>query len=259
MAFSFAQRLSALLFPERCHLCGERINRTFGYDDAFFSRQDYTVESAFCSNCTEVLTEACRPRVKSGPYGYPYVFLWSYHRELINDLILHVKTHRCRRCHTMLGRIAAHEAARVFPTLPKTATYIPRSVPLMRKYGFDQAKEMLLSFFEIYPDAQFVEPFYRDPRYSREQKNLNRAERIENATMSLKLRKQEEPIPERILVFDDIITSGATADAAAKLLYENGVHNAYFLFLASAGSKKKSSEKPKRRYRNAEYRMPNFD
>lgn len=245
MAFSLKNRLLAALYPDRCHMCGELLNRTYGYGTACFSRKGYAVESVFCPACTELLEKACRPHVRRSSYGYPYITLWSYRDEAVQRLILHMKCTDCRRCHRMLGRIVVEELESVGLSLPKTATYIPRSVPLMRRYRFDQSKEILMGFFEKYPDARLSEVFYRDPRYSREQKDLNHSERIRNASMSLKLC-DGQALPERILVLDDIITTGATADAAASLLYEKGVREAYFVFLASAGKKKEKRQSPPR-------------
>lgn len=102
--------------------------------------------------------------------------------------------------------------------------YIPRSAEKFAECGVDQSREIgrrLAKKLEI----PFAELFEREE--GREQKHLNAAERLENAENSLRIREDRLIPGGKYLLLDDIITSGATMETAAKLLYFHGAGAVY--------------------------------
>lgn len=98
-------------------------------------------------------------------------------------------------------------------------TCIPRSTEKFMECGVDQSEEIgrrLAKRLEI----RFEWLFDRDE--GREQKHLNAQQRMENAENSLIIRKKKVEPGGKYLLLDDIITSGATMETAAKLLYFHG-------------------------------------
>lgn len=93
-------------------------------------------------------------------------------------------------------------------------TYLPRSTEKMLSCGFDQSREtarLLAQKLRI----PMVVLFARE--CGLEQKKLNRTERLANAEDSLVLIKKPEA-GGKYLLLDDIITTGATMETAAKHL-----------------------------------------
>jgi predicted amidophosphoribosyltransferase len=72
-------------------------------------------------------------------------------------------------------------------------------------------------------------------RGSKPQKGLHFQERLENIRGTIRLRevgKRLEGLPERVVLLDDIFTSGATADECTRVLRLAGVREVYVLTLA---------------------------
>ncbi|RMG01546.1 MAG: ComF family protein, partial [Nitrospirae bacterium] len=62
---------------------------------------------------------------------------------------------------------------------------------------------------------------------------LPRKERLRNLRDAFELRRQEgKPLPESILIVDDVMTTGATLSEMGKLLKKNGVRRVHALVLA---------------------------
>lgn len=66
------------------------------------------------------------------------------------------------------------------------------------------------------------------------QKNLNNKERQENTKNAFKIIDNEVKL-NKILLVDDIYTTGSTMDAVAKILQENGVKEIFFVCLCTSG------------------------
>ena len=74
---------------------------------------------------------------------------------------------------------------------------------------------------------------------TREQKKLNRQERARNLYGCFKTVKREGIKGKRVLVVDDVLTTGATADEMAKVLLKAGAKTVYLATVASVEYKEK--------------------
>ena len=144
------------------------------------------------------------------------------------------KMHRllCRRHQRLFYALAGNDGF---------LTYIPRSVRLYEKYGFDQSERIVRTLVLNHPDIRYQNLFRRRKNID-EQKDLPFEERFNNAEKALEVIKENgSGIPGRIVVFDDIITTGATAKAAAKLLKKSEAGKIFMLFVAGTNEFKERS------------------
>lgn len=118
-------------------------------------------------------------------------------------------------------------------------TYTPRSAKKYLKYGVDQSEEIGCRLAK-HLGIPFQPLFERNEGL--EQKHLNARERMENAEDSLVIRKQKVVKGGKYLLLDDIITSGATMETAAKLLYFHGAGAVYPVAVARTMPKKRPSD-----------------
>ena len=95
-------------------------------------------------------------------------------------------------------------------------TYTPRSKRNARKYDFDQSRE-LAKYLSKELGIEFVEVFVNKGR--KEQKKLDRYERIENAKENYHIKKDFINKHKKYFLVDDILTSGATLCRCGELLY----------------------------------------
>ena len=97
-----------------------------------------------------------------------------------------------------------------------TVTYVPRKPASVREYGFDHAREIsVLVAKEL--GLAWEEAFYRT-KDAREQKGLTRKERTKNAATTLLPRGGIGASGRRYIVCDDILTTGASLAACARIL-----------------------------------------
>lgn len=105
-------------------------------------------------------------------------------------------------------------------------------VPLHKKKekirGYNQA--------EILADAigrRLQLPIDRDMLYrsrdTRPQKELNDKERLANLSEAFQINKGKRYLPERIMLVDDIYTTGSTIEACTNALQKAGIREVYFL------------------------------
>lgn len=108
-------------------------------------------------------------------------------------------------------------------------TYTPRSIGNFMKTGLDQSEEVtrhLAKRLGVPCRQTFVKV------QGSEQKTLNAEERMVNASETLVPRRQAIEEGGKYLLFDDIITSGATVMAAARHLYFCGAAEVFPVSIA---------------------------
>lgn len=124
-----------------------------------------------------------------------------------------------------------------------TFTYPPRTKASVRRDGLDQAQR-LAKLCAKRTGASYAPLFCR--RGGNEQKSLTGSERMNNAALSLQLKSPSLCQGKKIILVDDIITTGATMTVCAELLRNAG---AEAVFCASVlktmpGSAQKEKAKP---------------
>ena len=70
-------------------------------------------------------------------------------------------------------------------------------------------------------------------KWTKEQNQLDRISRMNNLKGSFKINKQDEILNKRILLIDDIITTGSTINECSQLLTQNGAEKVKALALTS--------------------------
>ena len=109
-------------------------------------------------------------------------------------------------------------------------------VPMTRraksKRGFNQS-ELLAKAVSERVCRPYIKGAVEKRKETGEQKNLSRKERSKNLSGTFRTVKREEVNGKRVLVVDDILTTGATADEMAKALLKAGAKEVYLATVAS--------------------------
>jgi len=143
---------------------------------------------------------------------------------------IHVYKYRPLRS---LGKPLAHwMAAQVTMTVPlDVAMPVPLHKKRLRHRGFNQALLLAHGVSE-----RFTLPLNYDnlvrTRYTRPQVELSGRERAENVRGAFKLMRPAEVHDKRILLIDDVFTTGATMNECAKVLKDAGAASVSVLTLA---------------------------
>jgi len=103
-----------------------------------------------------------------------------------------------------------------FP-IPDLIIPIPLHYKKQHKRGYNQSYEFGKGIAEVL-DIPINEKYLTKVTSSNSQTKMNRLERLENVMNSFKLKNKEKLQGKHVLLVDDIITTGATIEAAAQIL-----------------------------------------
>lgn len=123
-------------------------------------------------------------------------------------------------------------------------TFVPMTKKAKRKRGYNQAQLLAQSLSERIkvPVADAVEKV----KSTSEQKSLTGKDRAKNLKGSFKAKSKNALLDKTVLLVDDILTTGATAEAICMQLFEAGAMKVFLATVASVEykplNKSKSSE-----------------
>lgn len=112
-------------------------------------------------------------------------------------------------------------------------TYVPRSKRNIRKHGYDQSKKLAEAISQIY-NIPFVTALKR--RDGKEQKLLGISERKKNVKNKYSLSYIPEEKFKRVLLVDDITTTGMTLKACSQILRKGFAKSVVAAALAKTNS-----------------------
>jgi len=156
------------------------------------------------------------------------------YRDAVRKAIHHYKFTPIRARSVPLGKLMAQCAQDRPEIKPDVITWVPLGRRRLKERGFDQAQELAVTMGgEL---ALPVEPLLMKQRDTGRQSDLTRPEqRKANVLGVYELRFGAAVRGRRILLVDDVVTSGSTLSACAKVLVEAGAEEVYCVTLAQAG------------------------
>lgn len=245
-----------LLFPQKCVVCDQLLL----YKGELCSDCLNIWKSARLARCPVCnrTARACKCRTFHGIYTdalddkpiLALTFYGKYDSDDIRDIIVHhiiyaLKTNSDRSSVRMTSRELSRSILKSIlleGEKPENyrITYPPRSIKRTKEYGFDHAHD-LAKHISKYTGIPLQETMKNKGKKA--QKALNSMERKFNADNAYVLRKNSVISGKYILV-DDVITTGATVNAAAKLLKEAGATAVYPVCIARTKNKKRRVRRP---------------
>ena len=195
----FTGALFDLFLPNKCLICSQTI----------------CSEHILCDTCIEALGEISPSGTYKTTPSLEKIYFYDYYDSPLTELIKSYKYGP----HKSLERFLAYFLFLLldFWKLPKTIVPIPSHVVSIRSRGFSSVENIMKSCKEKFSrELNPLSIINRKGEYI-PQASLNDPEkRLENATKSYSI--SEGNIPSKILIFDDIMTSGNTLETVARLI-----------------------------------------
>lgn len=218
------KRLLAILFPPKCVLCRKILLKE---------------ETDLCRDCREnqPLWEKHKNKLS---FLAQWTGLW-YYKENVRNSILRYKFHGKRSYGSTYGRLLAVKLLSEGWDDTDVLTWIPISSQRMRVRGYDQvevfakvvAEELGLTLIRVLKKVNNVKP----------QSTLkDAAHRRANVLGAFEVVDPKLVLNKRVLLLDDIITSGATASECARVLLTAGAKEVKLATLAVASYDKTSNK-----------------
>ncbi len=210
--------LSELLFPRKCVLCQRILERE---------------ELDLCRDCRADFPEY------AGKTKYPYLesvtAIWYYEKD-VRRSILDYKFNGKRHYADCYGRLLAMAVQR--QEIPfDLITWIPISRKRLRRRGFDQVQRLAQSLGRELGKEPV--PTLSKHRDNPPQSHITgKAQRRANVLGVYQVLDPQTLSGKRILLLDDIITTGATAGECARVLLTAGAKEVHCAVIAAARQQK---------------------
>ena len=209
-----------LLFPPKCVLCGKVLDKA---------------ETDLCHTCRAEAPE-CSTRKHKRSFLDSWVAIW-YYKGYIRSSILRYKFHRARHYAPAYGRLLAMKLQREYPEGFDILTWVPISTIRRFSRGYDQV-ELLAKAVGRELGMKPVRTL-RKIRHNRPQAGIHAgAERRANVLGVYRIADADLVRGRRVLLLDDIITTGATAGEAARVLLTAGAKEVHLGCIAAATTDK---------------------
>lgn len=210
------------LFPSKCVLCGKILHKD---------------QLDLCKTCRAEISDHPKPK---NPIQFlaSRTVLWYYEGNVRQSLLRYKFSNR-RSYAATYGRLLAMKLQREYPDGFDVLTWIPISAQRKLERGYDQV--------ELIADAVAAE-LGMEPIRTLEKIRNNRpqseisgsAERRANVLGVYRATDPELVRGKRVLLLDDIITTGATASEAARVLLTAGAGEITCAAVAAASHSKKT-------------------
>ena len=231
--------LLGILFPECCLGCGVSLA---GWQPLAFCRicmEDvHYLEPPLCISCGKSLDKAAGAshycsQCLTSPYHYNQARAAVKYLEPVAKALRQFK-YGAKTSGLSTFANLMHQYLQHHP-IPEVDTIIP--VPLhkkrLRQRGFNQALVLARKFFP--QDPKKIDPFVlKRHAWTHPQTGLNRTARKRNVKNAFAVRQPGKIKGKRILLVDDVYTTGATANECARILNRNGAMEIHVLTLARA-------------------------
>lgn len=209
-------QISDYLFPPKCVLCKKILTKD---------------ELDLCRTCRTEISDHPKPK-KQIQFLASWAVLWYYEGNVRKSL-LRYKFSNKRSYAAAYGRLLAMKLQREYPEGFDLLTWIPIS-PLRRlRRGYDQVELLCRAVAgELGVDAT---PTLKKVRNNRPQSGISGfAQRRANVLGAYRATDPEALVGKRVLLLDDIITTGATASEAARILLTAGASEVTCAAVAAA-------------------------
>ena len=206
----------AWLFPEKCVLCQKLLQRQ---------------ELDLCHDCRIHAPECPLMHVK-----YPFLHRWTalwYYEDHARESLLRYKFLGRRHYAASYGRLLAMKLQKEDRLDVDLITWIPISKKRRWKRGFDQVELLAKKMGQelSMPPVATLEKVRHNTQQSR---IIGNAQRRANVLGAYRVLDAEAIAGKRILLLDDILTTGATAGECARVLLTAGAKEVHLAVLAVA-------------------------
>ena len=209
-----------LLFPPKCVLCGSLLEKE---------------ETDLCHTC-RIEAPVCAKSRKTLPFVAQWTVLW-YYKDMVRESLLRFKFHNTQSYALAYGRFLAMKITQELPDFD-ILTWVPISPQRKRQRGYDQ----VCLIVEVIGQELGKRPvrILRKIRNNPPQSGISgAAQRRANVLGAYRVLSPEMIKGKRILLVDDIITTGATISEASRVLLTAGAQEIYCAAVAAAGEQPK--------------------
>ena len=210
------KRITALIFPPKCVLCKKVLEKD---------------ETDLCRSC-RINAPVCPVSRQKLSFLDSWCAIWHYEEE-VRGSVLRFKFYGKRGYARTYGRLLAMKLLQEHPEGFDLLTCVPTGFFRKLRRGYDQAKLLAEAVGEEL-NMQTV-PLIEKVRHNRVQSRIfGEAQRRANVLGAYNVIDPGQVTGKRILLIDDVITTGATAGECARILLTAGANQVHCAAVARA-------------------------
>ena len=205
-----------LLFPPKCVLCGNVLE---------------SGEQDLCKDCRLDAPEYPNRKIKL-QFLDSFAAVW-YYEGSVRKSLLRYKFYGARSNALSYGRLLAMKLLEEYPDGFDCLTWVPVSPLRKLRRGYDQVEELAKA---VGRELDMVPvPLLKKVRHNRPQSGIHgEAERRANVLGAYRVPDPAQAAGKKILLLDDILTTGATAGECARVLVTAGAKEVHCAAVAAA-------------------------
>ena len=236
--FELLEAAVSLLYPPVCTLCGGK-TRAGEYLCERCEAKATPIVAPFCQQCSEPFEGAIATAFTCANCAHRTIYfdaaVAAYRgRGIVRQIIHDFKYGRQIHLRHLVARwlYGAFDDERLRGRTFDMIVPVPLHPTRQRERGFNQASllaELLTAQISI-P----CKPLLKRVRYTTTQTALDRAERMENLHNAFRLRRNANVRGLRVLLIDDVLTTGSTLSECARILKRSGAISVYAATAARA-------------------------
>jgi ComF family protein len=216
----------SLLYPAVCTICGENV-RAGEYLCNRCEAKAVRIVAPFCQKCSQPFDGSITSEFTCANCAHRTIYfdaaVSAYRgRGIVREMIHEFKYGRQIHLRHLVARWlqAALDDERIRGSRFDIIVPVPLHAARQRERGFNQASLLatLLSAQTSIPSKAVLERI----RYTTTQTALDRSERMENLHNAFRLRKNVDVRSLRVLLIDDVLTTGSTLSECARVLKRAG-------------------------------------
>lgn len=206
-------KILSVLAPHTCLVCGAEGNLL-----CVWCRLDNVPEvPSRCYHCHASVDQSavCNKCRKNSPLKH--VWVRTYYQSVPKNLIYQLKFGRAKKAAKTIAELLDTS----LPALPKdtVVTYVPTATSRVRVRGYDQS-QLIASHLAKQRSLPMARLLVRHGQTR--QVGSVRTKRLEQAAKNYGLANNKRLSQKHILIVDDILTTGATLEAASRVLRKTG-------------------------------------
>ena len=208
--------LTSLLFPPKCVLCGTLLEN----GEIDLSADCRKTDSAYQNQKIHI------------PFRDSFTAVWYYEGN-VRCSILRYKFYHARSRGAAFGRILGSEVLQAYPDGFDLLAWVPVSTLRKMKRGYDQSQLIAQSLgreLGLTPTPVLKKVRHTPPQSGIRDASMRRA----NVSGAYRIRRGVDVAGKRILLVDDVFTTGATAGECARSLNINGAKEVHCAAVAAA-------------------------
>lgn len=224
-----------LIYPHRCPICHEILKNQSSLICPECMEETRPIQEPYCKRCGRPVREEqeycrdCERKKRNFSEGRG---IYLYTESMKKSVLLYKYGGRKEYSRFFISAMGFYGRKEIRKWRPDLIVPVPLHKTRLRKRGFNQAELLAQGIGKICQVP--VENVLRKRIQTKSQKKLGEKERRQNLRKAFLAEREVRGL--RVLLIDDVFTTGSTIDAAAFCLKEAGASEVFFLTLCIASA-----------------------